>query len=199
MRRLLRTVPLTWWLVSLGFGALAASTTAGALHTAADARERWGRQAAVAVVLRPVAAGHTLASADVALRARPAGSLPVGAMGGLPMGRVALVDLFPGEVVVEHRLAGAGRDGPAALLAEGERGIAITALTGERPPLRVGDRVDLLSVPADGTAARPLARRRLVIAIEGETGAVTVAVEADLAAAVAHALERGRIVLALAP
>lgn len=199
MRRLFTAVPLLWWLVALAAAAVAISATSTALRTAEAAQGRWGQQSDVAVVRRPVPAGRVLTTADIHLQARPVGSLPAGALSEAPVGRVALVDLVPGEVLVDARLAGPGRTGPAALLAPGERGITITALAGERPPLRPGDAVDLVSVPADGSPASLLAGGRPVIAVDDETGAVTVGVAAPVAVAVAAALERGRVLLALAP
>lgn len=199
MRRLLRAVPLVWWLVALGLGLATLTTTAGALRSADAARQRWGAQATVAVVQREVAAGQPVASGDVDLAVVPAGLVPDGALADRAVGRVALVALAPGEILVDRRLAGSGRSGPAALLERGERGVTITALSGERPPLAVGDRVDLLAVPADGSPGHRLAGGRLVIDVEPETGAVTVAVTAAVAVTVAEALERGRVVLALSP
>lgn len=199
MRRILRTVPLPWWLLALALSAAVVSATTGALRAAGAARAEWGAHVRVSVVQRAVAAGSTLTAADVALERRPVAMVPPGALGEAPVGRVALVDLVAGEVTIERRLAGPGRTGAAALLRPGERGVAITALTGERPPLTVGDLVDLLAVPADGSRGRLLASGRPVIDVEEETGAVTVAVPATAAVAVAEALERGRVVLALSP
>lgn len=197
MRRLLRTVPLTWWIAAVLLAGATGAVTTRSLRAAEAAVERWGTAAHVSVVTRPIAAGHELGPRDVEERAVPEAMVPEGPVTENPVGRVALVDLVPGEVLVERRLAGPGRAGPGALLQRGEQAITITALAGERPPLVPGDRVDLIAVPADGRGARVLARSSRVIALEEETGAVTVAVQAAAAVRIAEALERGRVVLTL--
>lgn len=198
LHRLLRTIPLTWWVAALGLAALTGSLTTRALRSADAAVARWGDTAAVMVVLEPVAAGQAVTDTDVARRSVPRALLPRGALADRPGGRVALVDLVAGEILLEQRLAGGGRHGPAALLGPDERAVAITATTGERPRLAANDLVDLVGVPADGSAPSVLARRARVLDVDDQTGAVTVAVPRAAVIGVAQALERGRVVVALA-
>lgn len=197
MRRLLRTVPLTWWIAAVLLAGATGAVTTRSLRASEAAVERWGTTASVFVVTRAIAAGHELGPRAVEVRPVPKAMVPESPVTESPVGRVALVDLVPGEVLVERRLAGPGRAGPGALLRRGEQAIAVTALAGERPPLVPGDRVDLIGVPADGRGAKVLARSSRVIAVEEETGAVSVAVQAPAAVRVAEALERGRVVLTL--
>lgn len=197
MRRLLRTVPLTWWIAAILLAAATGAVTTRSLRAADAAVERWGTTAQVFVVTRVIASGDALSIHDVAVRAVPEAMVPHEPVAEDPVGRVALVDLVPGEVLLERRLAGPGRAGPGALLRPGEQAIAVTALAGERPPVVPGDRVDLIGVPADGRGAAVLARSSRVIDVEEETGAVSVAVQAAAAVRIAEALERGRVVLTL--
>ena len=69
--------------------------------------------------------------------------MPEGALGQSPEGEVALVDLLPGEPVLGARIGGAGAIGPAALLDDGQRAVAVPVVVAGLP-LAVGDRVDVL-------------------------------------------------------
>ncbi|MGI8792229.1 MAG: hypothetical protein ACR2H3_03485 [Acidimicrobiales bacterium] len=196
MRRLLRAVPLVWWIAAV-LAATATGTTVGAaLDAAADARQQWGRTATAWVVVKPVAAGSVVTSQHVATMALPQQMLPPDRASEV-IGLVARTDLHLGEIVIGRRLAGPERAGPSALLKPGERAITISALDGERPPVAVGDIVDLVAVPLDGGPARVVADQATVIAVDDTGSGVTVALDRAAALRTATALERARVIISL--
>lgn len=189
-----RRVP--YWLVA-GLIALATALLVGRLVSAAAAeRARWGEVRTTVVTTRAVAAGTGLRG-HVAERRLPAAMVPRGALAAVPDGAVAAVDLAAGEVVVEARLAGAGRSTVAARLPGGTRGVAVP--TGNGLPVELGDRVDVLATfdPKDAGAdpTVTVARDALVIAVGKD--AVTVAVSTAAAPRVAYALATGTVTLVL--
>src|SRR5690606_4867466 len=136
----------------------------------------------------------------VSLEARPAGVVPRHALTEVPTGAVARADIVAGEVVVSSRLAPHGLEGVAAMLPAGTRAVAIPLEPGLAPPLRVGDRVDVLvalgvDAEVDGPPGFEVATDALVVAVE--EAAATVAVARRDAPRVAVALGSGAVSLAL--
>jgi Flp pilus assembly protein CpaB len=129
---------------------------------------------------------------DVTLEDRPLAVVPDGAVTDAPVGLVATADLVLGEVVVQARLAPEGLAGVAALVPDGWRALAVptsaSGLGAPVPPLAVGDRVDVLA--PDVVAADALV-------VDVEETAVTVAVPADDAPALAEAVAGAVVTLAL--
>jgi Flp pilus assembly protein CpaB len=109
---------------------------------------------------------------------------------------VALVPLVPGEVVLASKLAPDGLRGAAALLPAGWRALAVPAGPGGRPPVAVGDHVDVHATQADGTSV-VVAASAVVLAHDHAADALTVAVPADDAPALASAIATGSVTLAL--
>jgi Flp pilus assembly protein CpaB len=186
-----------WGLVAL-LAIAVAITSARLVDRAAAARASWGETATVVVVTRPVHAGRPIRDADVERRDLPRAVLPDAAVTRPPVGRVAIVDLFPGEILVARRLAPEGLRGPAALLPPGTRALAVPTGPGT-PPLTVGDAVEVLAavdplVAASEPASAP--PRGRVVAVE--EGSVTVALPAADTPVVAFALAQGVVTLALA-
>jgi Flp pilus assembly protein CpaB len=202
--RRLRHRPALRWLVVLGLAAVAGLFTARMVDAARATRARWGTGRPVVVMVDPVAAGNEIEADDVEVRSLPPAALPRSALSEPPVGRVATADLYPGEVLVEGRVAPEGRTGAAALLPTGTRALAVPTGPGT-PPLRVGDTVDLLAtydpLLFDPTATPANADGMVVsgaLVIDVSEGAVTVAVDPDDAPDVALALAQGAVTLALA-
>jgi Flp pilus assembly protein CpaB len=106
-----------------------------------------------------------------------------------------LAPLARGEVVTAGRVAPAGVGGLAALLPDGARALAVPIGPGT-PPLRRGDRVDVLATFEGDEPTFAVASGAAVLAVTRDK-AVTVAVTADEAPRVAFALAQGAITLAL--
>jgi Flp pilus assembly protein CpaB len=201
-RRLFRRSPLPFWVLTLGLAAGTGLFVARLVDEASAAATRYGRLRAVPVVVRPVQAGQVVGPADVARRSVPAAFVPAGEVTGDAAGRVALVPLVPGEVLLQARLAPWGLRGAAALLPPGTRALAVPAGPGGRPPLQPGDRVDVLATFEHGEAegARPtfaVASGALVVHVDDDDETVTVAVPAGDAPRLAFALTAASVTLAL--
>ncbi|HET7720977.1 MAG TPA: hypothetical protein VFK43_13500, partial [Acidimicrobiales bacterium] len=118
----------------------------------------------------------------------------------LPDDAVARTPVFAGEVLVRGRLAPTGLRGVAAALPPGSRAVAIPRDPSTAPPVRVGDRVDVLvALPPEAAGGGPpgfaVATDALVVAVE--EAAITVAVERATAPRVAVALGQGAVTLSL--
>ena len=166
--------------------------------SAEAAREAWGRGTSVAVAVRDLDPGHVVGPADVQMVELPAAAVPPDALDRLPRGRVVRAAVLRGEVLHRRRLAAAGLDGVAALLPTGSRAVAVPVDPASVPPLRRGDRVDVLAVVAgadSGPRAGVLAPAVLVVDVAD--GAVTVALDADDVPPVVAALGAGAVTLAL--
>ena len=148
-----RRHPLWFWLVTLGLAMLTAATAMQVLGRASAAVDRWGRLASVAVVVREVPAGVMVAAADVRVETVPERLVPSGAVLSVDdvVGRVAVVALWPGEIVLRGRLAPDGLVGVAALVPVGMRAVALPVIAdgsggaGGGLRVRVGDTVDVLA------------------------------------------------------
>jgi Flp pilus assembly protein CpaB len=197
-----------WWLAAASVAALAA-VRVGGLDDAADARRRaWGESTTVAVAARDLPAGTVVVGDDITVEEWPAALVPDGALAEPPTGSTITASVVAGEAVVGARVAPGGLSGVAALIPAGHRAVAVPGSAGglgtDTPPLRVGDRVDVLATfdvldPTDGSASTEptgtVADGALVVDVSDE--AVTVAVPAADAARVAFAAARGTITLAL--
>lgn len=203
-RRLRRSVVLYWTAVVV----LAVATVVAISSATADARRlaaSHGSPRVVPVLTRAVAAGEVLTDAEVVMRPVPRSFLPDAPVARDPAGTAVLVDMVAGEVVLAARLARDGLRGPAALVPPGSRAVAVPTGPGGRPPLRRGDRVDVLATfpPADvhgeGAAEEQptfaVAADALVVDVAED--AVTVAVPADDATRVAFAVTTAAVTLAL--
>ncbi|MDQ1438326.1 MAG: pilus assembly protein CpaB [Acidimicrobiaceae bacterium] len=207
----LRRHPVGFWLITLG---LAAVTAVSVLQVSARADAevaRWGRLRPTVVMARPVEPGVVLARRDVRVVAMPARLVPAQAAAGVDavVGRAAAVALWPGEVVLQGRLAPDGLRGVAALVPPGMRAVAVP-VDDAGLHVAVGDAVDVLatfdtssssssspSVPADDTSDPTVVVAAAAPVLEVASGAVTIAVPADDAPRVAFALARATITLAL--
>ena len=206
MRRRLffvRRFPVVYWLCAAALAAVTGLTVARAVGTAEASAARYGSLVRVPVVLRSVDAGAVLRAGDVEERVVPRALLPAGPVARSPVGRVALVPLVPGDVVLAARVAPSGLRGIAALLPEGARALSVPVGPGT-PPLEVGDHVDVLASlePSDDPKAGPptfavaLDAPVLAVGRDGEKS-VTVAVSPEDAPRVAFAVTQGAVVLAL--
>lgn len=194
----LRRVPALYWILSLALAACT-SVTIFRLAAAADARARyWGTLATVPVVTTPIAAGRPVEASHFEMRPVPESLLPHSGVVFEPVGLTAIVALWPGEVLIEAKLAPAGLEGPAAMLEPGERAVAVPR-NDTTPPLAVGDRVDVI-VNLDpsvvgGPPAVPLARAAPVLHVTEV--AVTLAVSVDAATKVAFGAAQSALSLTI--
>ena len=169
--------------------------TTGRAQAAAD---RYGHRTVAWVVTSGLEPGDVVGADDVTDEARPASFLPAGAVTEAPTGRRVTHLLEPGEIVVEHRLAGGDRRGAAALVPEGWRAIAVPALEAALP-VEVGQRVDVLAAfdtAGTGATGSTVAEDGVVVHV-ADDGTVTVAVTPSQAARVVAALANGLVALAL--
>ena len=194
VRRIVRSRQVVWSL-ALAVGWASASVVA----SARDEGRSWGRRRRVAVAVRPVAEGSAITAADLALRSLPVALIPPGAIGSVTglVGRIARSPLFTGQALVHEQIAGRRLSATRVLIGRGRRGVAIA--TGDaRPPLRVGDRVDVIAAHGAGDGPGPVG----VVAMNAEVVAVadrsvTVAVADHDAVMVADAMGSGPLLLAL--
>jgi Flp pilus assembly protein CpaB len=190
------------WLLAAGLAISAAATVAGVTHDAADTVAGLGVTRSVIVARHDLETGQVIAADDVEWQARPNGGIPISAVDGTPVGRVVTAPIVADEIVSVRRLAPDGVSGLAALVPEGDRAVAVPT-EGTGLQVRVGDRVDILAplLTEDALSSRrqtnpdPVANAALVIDVAD--AAITVAVSAGEAAAVAGALGHGVPVVAL--
>lgn len=195
-RAWMRRSSFSWWVGVLLVAALTGAVVRTSLARSSALLDELGPLRPVPVVVRPVAVGEVVGDGDVEVGRRPSSMIPSGITTvDSVVGRVALVPLLAGEVVAASKLAPDGLRGAAALLPDGMRALAVPAGPGGRPPLSVADRVDVLVTVADSTVV--VAAGAVVLALDDESDAVTVAVPADEAPAVASAIATGTITLAL--
>lgn len=184
------------------------------------ARQRWTDTRVVAVARRDLPPGQVVAADSVELREVVSAAVAPAALDEVPLGSVVRYPVAAGEALVGSRLAPEGLTGLAALVPDGERAVALPVGPAARPPLQVGDLVDVLAVlaldvpltevepepPVEGTeeeeeggdaAGRvvPLVERAVVVDVAEE--AVTVAVPSAMASAVAQVVTQGAVVLTL--
>ena len=200
----LRRSPLPFWALSAALSLATGLAVARLAGEAAARADRLGGLVDVPVATRRIAAGALLRAADVEVRSLPRAVVPSARVAADPAGRVAVVPLVPGEVVLAAKLAPDGLTGVAALVPPGHRALAVPVGDGALS-LRPGNRVDVLATfdvpgpPAGGAAGVaptfPVATAALVVATGDD--AVTVAVTPDEAPRVAFALARGAVTLAL--
>ena len=216
----LRRSPLPFWVLSLALAAGTGLTVSRLVGEASARAARLGGLVDVAVAARPVEPGDVVRVADVAVRRLPAGALPDAPVAASPAGRVALVPIVTGEVLLAAKLAPEGLRGVAALVPPGQRALAVPVDRGGLT-LRPGDRVDVLATfdvatgdpvgagaggatppvaevdaGAESAPTFPVALGALVVGVGDE--AVTVAVSPEEVPRVAFALARGTVALALA-
>ncbi|MGH9157160.1 MAG: Flp pilus assembly protein CpaB [Acidimicrobiales bacterium] len=196
----LRRSPVLFWTAAGAVALFTGLTVSGLAGRAAARAAALGGLEEVAVAARPVAAGEVLTAADVAVRSLPAALLPDSPPARAPRGRVALVDLAEGEVLLASRLAPEGADGLAALLPEGMRALAVPVDTAA-PALRRGHRVDVLATfdTVEPAAEPTIAVATGALVIDVDEDAVTLAVSPSEAPRLAFAMARGIVTLALTP
>jgi Flp pilus assembly protein CpaB len=179
-----------------------AAVVAAQFRAAEAARRRWDGTREVVVARRDLGPGEVVAGDTVELREVAAGSVAPAALDVLPVGSVVRYPVAAGEPLVASRLAPDGLTGLAALVPAGDRAVAVPVGPAARPPLRVGDHVDVLAVggptaPLPGAAPGvvPLVARALVVDVADDV--VTVAVPSALTPAVAAAVTQSAVVLTL--
>ena len=197
-------------------GGATALTVISLVGAAGTARDEWGATRPVIVATRDLAPGDVVDAGAVETRDLPEGLVTDADLAGRPHGAVVRQPILAGEPVMAARLAPHGLTGTAALVAPGERALAVPLGPAGAPPLAIGDLVDVLTVlpasvpaggnsdrgsgddhdPGDGAPAFALVERAAVVDVAD--GAITVAVPEADASRVAWALANGSVVLALA-
>lgn len=198
-RALTRRSRLAHWLAATAAAAMVAASVSSAVGGAQAQADRFRPLVTVSVMTRAVTTGRAITAADIKRRSWPRALLPASAPIADPVGRVALADLVPGDVVVAARVAPDGLRGSRALLPRGRKALAVERGIAT-PMVRPGDRVDVVAtfdpgVAGDGDPTFAVARRALVIDVGDDS--VTVAVTADEAPRVAYALAVGTVALVL--
>lgn len=194
LRVVLRRQPVVYWAVAL----VAAGTTwwsaEAALDRVAAGADAYGELVQVVVASRDIDPGHRLSDGDVSVVVAPRQLVPAGVVDAPPVGAVARERLVAGEAIVSSRLAPEGAVGVAATLALDERAVAIRT-DDHRPPLRPGQRVDVLATTDPTTAGRngptttvAAGVRVLTVEDEGITVAVTRADSLHVATALATSI-----------
>jgi Flp pilus assembly protein CpaB len=180
--RILRNHPRLPQAAVLALAAITGLTVHAVLDAADAARRRWGEAASVIVALHHLEPGAPLNSTDVELRRLPKAAIPDHALTALPGDAVASSPIERGEIVVAGHLIDHGR------VPAGTRAITI-GLGDARPPLREGDRVDLIATFDQSQPAVVVATDALVVDVEESTAtiAVPMADEGQVAAAARQA------------
>ena len=196
--------PFTFWLAVAGLAVLTATTLAHAAGRAESLAGRYGPLRPVVVAARPVEPGVALKAADVAVRRVPAGFRTDGSFSAVSQveGRTAVIPVLAGEEVLRGHLAPDGVAGVSALLPAGTRAVAVPTGSAS-PPLRRGDVVDLLAT-FDPSTTGGHGDSTLAVALDAPVvdvgpDAATVAVTPSEARAVALAVSRGAVTVALTP
>lgn len=172
---------------------VAGGSAASAVTRGNDLARAYGTRTSVVVAAHDLEPGVTVTEADLRSVDLPE-ALLAGTRVDDPRGRTVTTRVLTGEVIVGERLAPDGVTGPMALAPPGARGIAVPTSAG-RPPVRVGDRVDVVAVVLDSARATRTASGGVVVAVDDD--AITVAVAADEVGATARAALDGTAVLAL--
>ncbi len=182
--------------VAVGLGTIAMLSVSAANERADALAASLGTTSPWPVAVADLDPGHVLSSSDVEWREIPERFSPLDEAPLSLAGAQLLVPVGAGELITSARLA--LREGTAALLPPGHRGVAMPA-EAVRLELRVGDRVDLIASPAyaefavlaDGIVASGV----VVISISEQ--AVVLAVPASDAVTAAESIERGGAALVL--
>jgi Flp pilus assembly protein CpaB len=194
LRRITRSA-LVYWLAVAALAAFTGLVVARLVGDAQAARARLGSLTDVVVATRAVQPGRVITAGDVAVRRMPVAYIPSGAIASAraATGHAAVVALFPGEVVLRARLAPDGVRGLGARLGADERAVAVPAGVAD-PPVREGDVVDVLAT-FEGLETVDISVGARVLAVGVD--AVTLAVSTDEATAIAGAITRGTVTLAV--
>jgi Flp pilus assembly protein CpaB len=162
-------------------------------------RAAWGGTRTVLVATRDLPAGHRIGLGDTEPRRLPRALVPPGALATAPTGQVVREPVLEGEVLPRRRLGRAGSAGLVALLPAGTRAVAVPRDPATVPPVRVGQRVDVVAVVGGGSAGGPpalvLARAAPVVSVDED--AIAVAVAPATVPRVAAALAEGAVTLAV--
>ena len=196
MRRFrLRGLGITYWSGALALALVTGAFVTSVVRDAEAQAARYGSLRRVPVARHALAPGAVVRAGDITARMVPLAFLPRSPIATAPVGKTVVVPIAAGEVVLATKLAPDGLRGVAALLRPGERAVAVPIGPGT-PPLSIGDQVDLLATERDEASTVVVAHRARIVGVDER--AVTVAVRATDAPAVATALAATAITLALA-
>jgi Flp pilus assembly protein CpaB len=176
------------------------TAVAAIVQHAEDARSAWGAGVPVLVASEDLAAGDRLRPGNTRVVAHPAPLVPDGALRVRPSGARVTAPVYAGEAIRRERLAPSGTSAVAARLPSGARAMAIPVDPGTTPPLRVGDRVEVVvALPSEdaGRGAPGFSLATDVPVVDVTEAAVTIAVSRDVAPRLAVAFGQGAVTLAL--
>lgn len=199
MRRLARS-PVAYWAAVLALACTTAVTVSRLVGRAEAQAARFGRLRPAVTATGPLELGAVVGPGDVTVRSVPAHFLPEGALGSASeaVGRTVVVPVVRGAQVTAANLAPAGLSGVGALLPDGARGVAVPS-GAETPPLRRGDRVDVLATldPPPPGREPTFAVAEAALVVDVAPAAATLAVTPDEARRVAYAVAAGLVTLTL--
>jgi Flp pilus assembly protein CpaB len=191
----LRRRPVAYWAVAAIAVGCAWWGTQSALDRMTAGTDAYGGLVPVVVATRDISPGQTLTSSDIAVVDLPERLVPGDVIDTPPIGAVARDQLVEGEAIASARLAPDGAVGVAATLSPDERAVAI-GTDRYRPPLRPGQRVDVLATTDPTSAGRSgptttvaTAARVLTVDDDGITVAVGREASLDLATALATSVD----------
>jgi Flp pilus assembly protein CpaB len=186
----LRRQPVVFWTLS-ALAALATFTSVStAMRAATAGADTYGELVPVIVAAVDLDSGQVIAPGETHMVSLPAKLVPPSAVQRDPAGLAVRQRIVAGEAVVSDRLAPVGSFGIAATLEPHERAIAIP-LPAHRPPIEVGQRVDVLATTDPGSvigrSPTSLVAEAAVV-LDIADGGITVAVSTNDAMRIAAAL-----------
>ena len=188
------------WIITAAISVVALSWTFSTVNSARSERAAWGEARSVPVALMDLSPGRVISASDIEFVDRPVAMLPE-AIAESPIGRTVSRSIAKDEVIIQERLTGGAKTGPAAPLEENMIAFAL-AVENATPPVGVGDHVALFA-PSEvvATATRgtgpavQVANDAVVVAVTDQT--VTVAIDKVDAPSLARALLASTVVIAL--
>lgn len=181
-------------LAAVVLAVVAGTFTAATVQRAADLAGSYGERRTVLVAAHDLRPGEVVGEDALTPSSRPVGMVP-GTPVDAPVGRTVTALVLEGEPLVAERLAPGGLGGPLALAPDGSRAVAVPT-AGSRPPVEVGQLVDVFSVPLDGSGRAQRVAAGATVVHTGDD-ATTVAVTAAEVPATARAALEQTAVLAL--
>lgn len=187
---------LGYWFAVLVLALATATVVSRLASRAAAAERRLGATRPALVTVRPLRAGQRLTSAVARVERRPVAQLPEDSLTHIPRGASVAGPVATGEVLTDARLDMRSRG------AATEGTLAMAVPSGDAPlAVRTGDRVDVFatydpSLAPTGTSPTSRVVERAEVVRTGRQS-VTVAVHPAEASALATAVARATITLAL--
>lgn len=195
--------PLIRWpssrtVLTAALACLAAIVVFRITSQAAATSDALGERVEVWVADEAVPAGSSLSRDEVSAQEWPVAFVPDGPVTDDPVGRTTRTDIAAGEVLIRNRIAGEDGTGPAALIPDGWRAVAVPTFDAA-PPVQPGQLVDVVvSIEgAEGPGTPGVLVENAVVIDVSDTNVVSVAVPARAAPTVASATILGVVTLTM--